>query len=471
MLASIALIGFTLLTHAVILLTPGFFSADEWQKFDHIATNGFWHFVQTYGALRTGPEFGYPVRPIGFLQQGIAALWMQSAPWASHLVGVLNHAVVALAFVWVLRGAGLASGTAALAGVFFVLSPLTTMSTGWIAASFDQLYVLFLLVGARVIVRLPADGLSLRRATCLVLATVAALLSKETAIVAPGGVLLLACLSRAVDPQRFSWRPYLAALVLVLIPLTAYLLIRAPSISNTIAGNPTPLYAPDVANVPASALRFFAFPFRLRLVEMSDAVFRSPWQPAAASLAHFVLIVAVWRLFGLAFAFAYVAGYFLFLLPVLALPNPGSHYLYGAGLAMSLAMAAVFARLMIERRAALAAIVVVAAAGLFAHDLKIQTLLYDQGRCQSRVLADVDRLLLRNAAIGVTAIRIAPEAGAPLRVAVRATSYRERYTANGVPLVTFEHTDIANPIPTGAGVLHVHMTAACTLVADPVKRE
>jgi hypothetical protein len=204
---------------------------------------------------------------------------------------------------------------------------------------------------------------------------------------------------------------------------------------------------------------------------MSDAVFRSPWQPAVASLVHFVLIVAMWRLFGFAFALAYVAGYFLFLLPVLALPNPGSHYLYGAGLAMSLAMAAVFARLMIERRATVAAVVIVAAAGLFAHNLAIQNLLYDYGQCQSRLLEDVDRLLLRNASVGVTAIRIAPEVGAPLRVAIRATSYRERYTANGVPLVTFEHADIANPIPSSAGVLHVHMTAACTLVADPVKRE
>ncbi len=73
------------------------------------------------------------MRPIGFLQQGMAALWMQSAPWASHLISVLNHALVALTFVWVLRRAGLSSATAALAGVFFVLSPLTTMATGWIS--------------------------------------------------------------------------------------------------------------------------------------------------------------------------------------------------------------------------------------------------------------------------------------------------------------------------------------------------
>jgi hypothetical protein len=58
---------------------------------------------QPYTTLRPGPEFGYPLRPLGFLEQGIAARWMQSAPWVSHLLSVVNHAVVALVFVWVLR--------------------------------------------------------------------------------------------------------------------------------------------------------------------------------------------------------------------------------------------------------------------------------------------------------------------------------------------------------------------------------
>ena len=103
------------------------------------------------------------------------------------------------------------------------------------------------------------------------LATTAALLSKETAIVAPAAILLIAYLARAAHPEEFSWRPYVVAMALVLIPLVAYLLFRAPSIANTIGGNATQTYTPALAHVPANALRFFAYPFRLQLVEMSEA--------------------------------------------------------------------------------------------------------------------------------------------------------------------------------------------------------
>ncbi len=404
------------------------------------------------------------MRPLGFLQQGIAAQWMRSAPWAAHLVGVLNHALVALTFVWVLRRAGVATAIAGLAGAFFVLSPLTTLATGWVAASFDPLYVLFLLLAAAAIVRLPMDGMTTQRALCIVLATIAALLSKETAVVAPAGVLLLGYLRRASHPAEFSWRPYVLTLVLVLIPVFAYLLFRAPSIAGSLAGNATGAYAPDATNIPVNAFRYFAFPFRPRLVEMSDSVFRSPWQPAAASLVHLLLVGAVYRLLGAVFAFAYLAGYFLFLAPILALPNPGPHYLYGAGLAMSLALAAVLARLLATRRTRLACVVLAGVAVLYAHNLAIQALLFQHGQCQSRFLNDVDALLARGTAANPTAIRVVAEDGAPTRVAIRAVAARERYTANGVALVSFEGTADEVASPPGQGTIRVRMTAACTLV-------
>src|SRR6266853_1738442 len=62
-LASLALVALALLTHIVILVAPGFFSGDEWQKFDAVQSHGFWHFAQAYGALSVGKEFGHPVRP------------------------------------------------------------------------------------------------------------------------------------------------------------------------------------------------------------------------------------------------------------------------------------------------------------------------------------------------------------------------------------------------------------------------
>jgi hypothetical protein len=456
---ALALLALTLATHVIVLAAPGFYSNDEWQKFDYLRLHGGWDFVLSYGALRPGPEFGFPVRPLGFMQQGFAALWMQSAPWASHLVGILNHALVALAFVWVLRRAGFAGVTAGLAGILFVISPLTTMGAGWPAASFDQLYVLFLLLAAAAIVRVPADGISMRRAAWMVLATTAALLAKETAIVAPGVVLLIAYLTWAANPMRFAWHPFAMAFLAVLLPVVAYLLFRAPAIATSFAGHADPAYTPDSGNAFDNAWHFLAFPFRLKLVEISAAVFRSPWQPLAATAAHLLLIAALVRSFGARFATAYVAGYFIFLLPVLMLPNPGVHCLYGAALTMSQALAAILERSLAARHLGLAALLLTGAGALFAHDLAIQRHLYNVGGCQSRFLASVDTLLAQRP----PGIVVIPDPGASLRVAIRAVSAREPYVANGQPVVTFDAPDPQAAVSPVKDALRARMTAACVL--------
>ena len=354
---------------------------------------------------------------------------------------------------------GVASATAGLAGILFVLSPLTTMGAGWPAASFDQLYVLFLLLAAAAIVRLPADGMSMRRAAWIVLTTTAALLAKETAIVAPGVVLLIAYLMWAANPVRFSWRPFAIAFVAALLPVVAYLLFRAPAIAVSFAGHADPAYTPNLSNTLDNAWHFFAFPFRLKLAEMSAAVFRSPWQPLAAAAAHLLLIAAVARSFGARFAWGYVAGYFIFLLPVLMLPSPGTHCLYGAALTMSLALAAILQRSLAARRLGLAALMLTGAGALFAHDLAIQRHLYAVGECQSRFLAGVDTLLARQA----PGIIVVPDPGASLRVAIRAVSAREAYVANGQPVVTFDAADPQPATPPVKGALRARMTAACVL--------
>jgi hypothetical protein len=461
LLAACALVALTLAAHAVILAAPGFYANDEWQKFDHLRLHGFADFAQAYGTIRPGPEFGYPMRPLGFLEQGFAAQWMQSAPWAAHLVGVLNHALVALTFVWVLRRAGMPAATAGLAGVFFVLSPLTTMATGWLAASFDQLYILFLLLAAAAIVRLPTGGLPPARAAWLLLATSAALLAKETAVVAPGVVLLIAYMVRSADPAGFSWRPYRAAFVVALLPVVAYLVFRAPAIAASLAGHSDAAYTPDVRNAPNNAWRFFAFPFRLKLVEMSAAVFRSPWQPLLAAAVHLPLIVAVRRLFGSRFAWAYVAGYFIFLLPVLALPNPGVHCLYGAALAMSLAMAAVLSRSWTTRRYGMAAFVLAGAGALFVHAIVIQRQLFDSGQCQARFLESVDTALA-SAPAGIVVVP-EPDAAAFTRIAIRAVSAREAYEVNGRAVVSFDAPGQLVSASPSNDATRMRMTTTCAL--------
>ena len=152
---------------------------------------------------------------------------MQSAPWASHLLSVINHAVVALVFVWVLLRADVERAVAWLAGALFVVSPLTTVATGWIAASFDQLYILFLLLVAAAVVRPPPRAPRPTQAACIVLATSAALLCKETAIVAPVAVGVLAYVAWLRDPVRFSARFHALAVILTSLPVAIYLAYRA----------------------------------------------------------------------------------------------------------------------------------------------------------------------------------------------------------------------------------------------------
>ena len=463
LLAALALVVLTLVTHAVILATPGFYSNDEWQKFDHIRLHGFADFARSYATLRPGPEFGYPVRPIGFLQQGVAAHWMQSAPFVSHLVSVLNHALVALAFVWVLLRARVPSATAGLAGALFVLSPLTSMATAWTAASFDQLYVLFLLLAAAAVLGAAEEGVTLRNASAMLLATGAALLSKETAIVAPGVVLLIGLLSRAAAPERFSWRPFALAFAVVLAPVVVYLLFRAPAIATSLAGRADPAYTPDLANVPGNAWHLFAYPFRVKLVEISATIYRSPWQPLAAGGVHLLLVWAVYRLFGATLVLAYVVGYFLFLLPVLPLPNPGTQCLYGAALAMSLALAATTLRLAANGSRLALPLLVVAGGALYAHDLVIQRQLYVVGACQAQFLSSVDALLARQQSLVRPAIIVVPQPGAPSRVAIRAVAAREAYAPDGRPLVVVEAPDQRPAAQTDAGGLRARMTPTCTL--------
>jgi hypothetical protein len=459
-LVVVALAAFTLAAHALLLAAPGFYANDEWQKFDHIRLHGFWDFAQAYGMPRPGPEFGYPVRPLGFLQQGIAATFMQSAPFASHLISVAIHAAVALTFVWVLRRARVPAATAILAAVLFVLSPLTTMATGWTAASFDQLYVLLLLVVASVVVRIPNDRLSPLRAVAMVCATSLALLAKETAVVAPGVVALLGYLTWCRDARAVRWRPFGAAFVLSLLPVVAYLLFRLPALMASLAGHATAEYTPSLSYVADNAWRFFVYPFRPNVVELSAAIFRSPWQPLLAGAAHLTLIGAVHRLFGARFAMGYVAGYFLFLLPVLALPNPGTQCLYGSALAMSVALAAVLVGLLTAHRRVAAALIVAGIAVLFAHSLAIQRQLYTVAQCQTRFLGDLDAL---RAAAGKSArILVIAEAEASRSVGARAVAAREPYTADGAPLVIFDES-----APAAGGAMRARMARTCALQAEP----
>jgi hypothetical protein len=458
--AALLLVLFVIVAHAAILSTPGFYSHDEWQKVDNIEALGFATYARLYGAVHAGPDFGFPVRPIGFLEQGLAALWMRSAPWLAHLVSVLNHAAAALALAWVLVRARVAMQTLVIATVLFVVSPLAALATGWIGASFDQLYVVFLLLVAAVLLKVGEEGMTPRRAASLAALTGAALLCKETAVVAPAGVALIAWVERRRSGAAFRWRPYAAALALVGAPVVAYLALRWPAIVATLQGHGTTAYTPSLSYVPQNALHYFAFPFLTGDADMSTPIAPGS-EPVVRALAiHAAALVMLGWMSGIAMAAAYVCAYALFLVPVLALPFTGAHYLYGAAPCMALMLALLTSG---RGKPGLVAktLVVVAGCLTIVHTVHIQRFVRATGVCQAHFLASLDKLLQEPAIARAARMRVIGDSDAPLYVGERAVFARKPYSRNDEAFVVFGPRDSAH----AEGEAVFRMSPSCSLVA------
>lgn len=476
--------------HALVVATPGFYSHDEWQKADVVESVGFAGYARQYGAVRAGPDFGYPVRPIGFLEQGVAALFMRGAPWLAHLVNVLNHAACALALAWLLRRAGARPRFTAIAMLAFVVSPLTAQATGWVGASFDQLYVLFLLLAAGVWLAPPARLRTPPALAWLALLTACAVLSKETAVVALPAAVLLAWWTGAWRERDTRGRAAWSVAVVGSV-VAGYLLYRAPAIAHSLAGQGAHTYTPSLGNVPGNALRYFAFPFLVNDADMSGHVAAGSAPMVLAVGLHAALVAALARVAGLRAAAGYLAAYFLFLVPVLALPVRGAHYLYGSATALALALAVLAERVLQRRgagvpggsraaplraapfraaplraaplRTAAALALVAVGAVLLTHTARLQWFVYDTGRCQAGFLADAEPLL---AAAGTAAgpVRVEVEFGAPSYVAKRAIFDRRGFERGGTPRIAFSDED-GTAAWQGPAAATVRMTRACRLVA------
>jgi hypothetical protein len=386
----LALIALTFVAHLVVLANPGFYNHDEWQRSDHVETHGLIDFLDAFVVVQAGPEFGYPVRPIGFAQQGISAIWMASEPVIPHAIDVALHAAVVVLFWSLLLRLGF-DRWANWAAVIFAISPLATFSVGWVGASFDRWYVLFSLLCAHGVVSVAREGVRGGPIALVLLGSSGAVLSKETAIVLPGALLVLAYSLWAARRSTCRVRAVLGSIVLSGIPILLYLFIRWPAIQATLGSRGGP-YAPAMSNVPGNALLYFAQPFMLRATELGAIPQLTDWDLWSALILHGFLLLALWHWYGWRILAAYVAGYFVFLLPVLPLHAPATHYLYASGMAFAVALTLVLAPLVEASEGmrfpwlmkALAGIVVLV---VFAHSLFIQEYLYSAGACQAEFLA------------------------------------------------------------------------------------
>ncbi len=122
----------------------------------------------------------------------------------------------------------------------------------------------------------------------------------------------------------------------------------------------------------------------------------------------------------------YLIAYFIFLLPVLSLPTPQSHYLYASAFALSSATA--YLLLDADGRFRLRATSLLAAAAtilLTLHALNLEQQLAADGRCQRTFLSSLDAQLAGPNSPGVVIIR--PAATARWWVGRRAVHDREAY--------------------------------------------
>lgn len=425
----------TLLAFLLVIANPGFYSHDEWQKADFVREHGWTAFARAYGVVAAGPEFGTPVRPIGFLQQGLSALWMTRAPVVPHLLDVVMHALAVVGLWFVLRAARIAEVRARLAALVFALSPLAAMATAWVAASFDHWYVLFFLVAAFGWLRAMQRGGWLPLAW-ITLGSAGAILSKETAMVLPGALLLLAWVQwrrgEALPPPSRA----AAMLACAAVPVLVYLAIRWPALQATLASGGGP-YAPSPARMPGNALLYFAYPFVPGGVETITVRLLPRWQFLFGLGLHAGLLALLWRRVGGWWMLAYVAGYFVFLLPVLMLPITGAHYLYGPGIAFSLAWAAVLAPTGASRAGdlgrfrggAIVGAVVLAALGM--RSVWIQQAVYSEGRCQSEFIASYEPMAEAAVAAGARRLVLEAAPGARDYVATKALFGRPQFGPEG----------------------------------------
>lgn len=439
---SLSLLAFTCLANVLILANPGFFNHDEWQKYDSLSTYDFAEYIRQYGQLRAGPDFGFPVRPLGFIQQGISALFMHDFPFVAHAIDVLIHAAVVLVLWHLLLICLVDRRRATWAAGLFAISPLTVLSTGWVGASFDRWYVLFSLLCACVFVRAIRDGVTWWRSALLFLASAAAITSKETSVMLPvmlAGLYLFLCVQ---GQCKFELRAPVLALGSVSLPILVYLIIRMPALYASFFSGTHGAYAPSSGNLLANLKAYFAQPFLMGTVDLASSKLLPSWVWALALGFHVLVTICLALRCGLKVLLFYVFGYLVFLLPVLPVPIQGAHYLYASAIPFSLAL--VYALLPSRTDKVLRyAGLLLPVAFLWAHSAEMQTGLYSFGQCQRRFLDTLDTHLSASELRGRGEVDLVIEPGALGYLALQSTFARSPYTgARGFKLAIHDGSEI-----------------------------
>jgi hypothetical protein len=382
----------TVISSLLIIANPGFFSHDEWDKADYITRYGFAKYVSDYVSLPVTVEFGHPVRPISFFIQGVAALFMHSYPFVVHLMDVLMHGAVAAMLFVAIRRVNESRQFAWVSTLIFLISPLAALSVAWSAALMDRLYILFGLIAfiaAYDYIKQKREWVGL---LAIFIASSMAILSKETALILPAILIVLPLFALVPLRNKRLW----IAFAVWCIPIGMYLLYRAPALANSISGAASSPYSVSLFYVPDGLAVYAIYPFLWLLIEPGNWHLQMAPRIWFAAIAHAVLLVMLWRAFSFRVVLAYLAGYVLFLVPILPIAAKGAHYLYGSGLVFSIAIAALFMSEWANQRKAVLLVLASMVLVLSIHTLNIQRDMYRTGMCMNTASKTIESSYLAN---------------------------------------------------------------------------
>lgn len=449
----------TIVGMLLLVANPGYYSHDELQKLDHVEKYGFLNYMTSYMVLTQGDDFGTPVRPVSFFVQGVLALVMRDYPAAVHLVDVLTHGAVGILVFLVLLRFGLSRKVALTAACIFALNPMAVIAVGWPAALMDRWYVIFG-IGALMFAESYVRGRSGVAALGLIpILVLAAILSKETAIMTPGLMLLFVLIDVSVLRSRRFWHAGAA----MALPVFAYLLYRLPAILVSFKGVGTAdSYGASVANISDGVLVYLAYPFLITLTEAVNWVFADPALMGMALTIHLAIVAALWVAKGWRVSVGYLCFFFLFLVPVLFIPTKAAHYLYASSIFFSITIAWLLVT-PLSRFSPLRILGAFSLALALTHTVVLQGFVYRLGSCMDTAITSLESAHLTLGQPDIVEMRAEP--GAPVHVLHRFSTGRDKVGDN----YPVEMTVVDWDAPKSTGQLMLAMDRQCRIYVATTK--
>lgn len=413
------IIGASLVGLIFLSANPGYFSHDELQKYDHVLRYGFDHYISTYVKIKQTAAFGSPVRPFSFFIQGVLALFMDKYPVLVHLFAVMTHAIVGCLLYAVANRFCKSKSLSLTIAIIFVLNPLTVLATGWSAALMDRCYILFGLITllcAEKFIRQNASALSL---VWICLWSTMSILSKETAMILPGLLLLII----ATDLSSIKSKRFWYAGIAWSIPILLFMAYRLPSVIASFGAPSVADYKASITNVPDGLFIYIAYPFIYNLTEANNWVFISSLGMWAGVFIHLLVVYFVGVKVGVRASIVYILMYLLFVAPVLLIPIKGAHYMYGSSLVLSAGLGVILSskvdKYYIGRVFGSVALLI-----LLVHTMVLQNFVYTQGSCMNKAMISTEAMYLANGR--PAAVDFQAEPGAPNYILMKINTGREQ---------------------------------------------